>query len=89
MEMGGRNRGEGARSRSAAMIHASSFPLALEAWKEMEKLKDAGIAKTIGVSNWLAQDIKEVVDSHPQHPIEVNQIEFVSTPHIQRHICAV
>ncbi|UZJ55338.1 hypothetical protein CBS101457_004658 [Exobasidium rhododendri] len=51
-------------------------PTNVEAWKIMERLKDEGVADVIGVSNWLASDLEEVLQSKPKHHIEINQIEY-------------
>lgn len=53
------------------------LPSNVEAWKELEKIKEAGLTKSIGVSNWLASDIQEVLDAGLSVP-DINQIEFVS-----------
>ncbi|CBQ71328.1 related to oxidoreductase, aldo/keto reductase family [Sporisorium reilianum SRZ2] len=50
-------------------------PSNVDAWKEMEKIKHAGLAKSIGVSNWLASDIQQLLDAGLSVP-EINQIEF-------------
>ena len=47
-----------------------------EAWKELEKIKEAGLAKSIGVSNWLASDIQQLLDAGLSVP-DINQFEFV------------
>ncbi|EGW34748.1 aldose reductase [Spathaspora passalidarum NRRL Y-27907] len=47
-----------------------------EAWGYLEKLKDEGLAKNIGVSNFTVEDLKTVLDSKPKYKPEVNQIEF-------------
>lgn len=51
------------------------LPSNVEAWKTMQDLKDEGVADVIGVSNWLASDIEEVLATKPKHPIQMNQIE--------------
>ncbi|PWN52881.1 Aldo/keto reductase [Violaceomyces palustris] len=53
------------------------LPSNVEAWKEMERIKEQGLAKSIGVSNWLASDIQEVLDCDEcKLKPEINQIEF-------------
>lgn len=52
------------------------LPSNVDAWKQMEKIKDEGLSKSIGVSNWLASDIQQVLDASPKHIPEINQIEF-------------
>lgn len=42
----------------------------------MEKIKEAGLARSIGVSNWLAPDLEEVLKI-AKHKPTINQIEFV------------
>ncbi|SMD33021.1 alcohol dehydrogenase (NADP+) [Reichenbachiella faecimaris] len=46
-----------------------------ETWRGMEKVKAAGLAKHIGVSNFSAKKIKQINDS-ATHKIEVNQVEL-------------
>jgi len=46
-----------------------------EAWAGMEKLKAEGLAKSIGVSNWLPQHT-EAVMATAKVPPAINQIEF-------------
>uniref|UniRef100_U5EWM3 Putative aldo/keto reductase family n=1 Tax=Corethrella appendiculata TaxID=1370023 RepID=U5EWM3_9DIPT len=46
----------------------------LDTWKEMEKLVDAGLAKSIGVSNFNARQIDRVCESARIKPV-VNQVE--------------
>ncbi len=70
------------KSLDAFLLHLpprgkDGFPGTVEAWREMEKLKDEGLVKSIGVSNFLASDIKEIYEAKPKHPIEINEIEFV------------
>jgi diketogulonate reductase-like aldo/keto reductase len=57
----------------------NGLPTNVEAWKQMEKIKSAGLARSIGVSNWLADDIQEILDAGLSAP-EINQTEFVSLP---------
>lgn len=51
------------------------LPSNVEAWKQMQELKDEGVADVIGVSNWLKSDIEDVIKTNPKHPIQINQIE--------------
>ncbi|KAK1246387.1 hypothetical protein MKX08_000189 [Trichoderma sp. CBMAI-0020] len=51
------------------------------AWKSMEEIKDAGKAKSIGVSNYLRPDIEATL-SRATTPPAFNQIEF--HPYLQR-----
>ncbi|KAJ1020300.1 hypothetical protein NDA18_005897 [Ustilago nuda] len=51
------------------------LPSNVDAWKELEKIKQAGLAKSIGVSNWLASDIQQLLDAGSSVP-DINQIEF-------------
>ena len=51
------------------------LPTNVDAWKELEKIKKEGLTKSIGVSNWLASDIQEVLDAGCSVP-DINQIEF-------------
>ncbi|SNX87818.1 related to oxidoreductase, aldo/keto reductase family [Melanopsichium pennsylvanicum] len=51
------------------------LPTNVEAWKELEKIKAAGLTKSIGVSNWLASDIQQLLDAGLSVP-DINQIEF-------------
>lgn len=53
------------------------LPSNVDAWKELEKIKQAGLTKSIGVSNWLASDIQQLLDAGLSVP-DINQIEFVS-----------
>ena len=52
-----------------------------EAWAAVEKLQAAGLAKSIGVSNFLPQHIEAVVKTAKVIPA-VNQVEF--HPYLQR-----
>lgn len=45
------------------------------AWKQMEELKDAGLAKDIGVSNFQVKDILKILEVAKHKPV-VNQIEY-------------
>lgn len=46
-----------------------------EAWQSVEKLKDEGFAKSIGVSNFAVKDLEEILKVAKHKPV-VNQIEF-------------
>lgn len=48
----------------------------VDAWKLLEKLKDEGLAKSIGVSNFSVEALKEILESNPKYKPTVNQIEF-------------
>lgn len=52
-----------------------------KAWAEMEKLKKAGKAKSIGVSNFIREDLDVILQTATEPPA-VNQIEF--HPYLQR-----
>lgn len=54
------------------------FTLA-EAWKDLERLKDEGYTKSIGVSNFNEAALKELLASKPKHLPVVNQIEYSPT----------
>lgn len=51
------------------------LPSNVDAWKELEAIKKAGLTKSIGVSNWLASDIQQLLDAGLSVP-DINQIEF-------------
>lgn len=53
----------------------------VQAWKYLEELKDAGLAKSIGVSNFNVAGLKEILNSNPKYTPVVNQIEF--SAHLQ------
>ncbi|CAD6966106.1 unnamed protein product [Tilletia laevis] len=67
-------------------------PSNLQVWRELERAVDDGLTRSIGVSNWLAEDIEKLyADAEAEdggaglkHPIAFNQIEFhpliASTP---------
>ncbi|KAK4987800.1 hypothetical protein LTR50_004351 [Elasticomyces elasticus] len=59
------------------LIHAPYFdsPSPQEAWKAMEELKAAGLAKSIGVSNYLPEDLATIMKT-AKVPPAINQIEF-------------
>lgn len=46
-----------------------------EAWQSLEKLKDEGYAKSIGVSNFRVEDLEEILKIAKHKPV-VNEIEF-------------
>ncbi|KAI5961238.1 uncharacterized protein KGF55_004163 [Candida pseudojiufengensis] len=47
-----------------------------EAWKELEHLRDEGLARNIGVSNFQIEDLDHIIKSNPKYYPQVNQIEF-------------
>lgn len=49
-----------------------------QAWREMEKIKDSGMAKSIGVSNFLISHLQTLfeIPGGFQYPPVVNQIEY-------------
>jgi diketogulonate reductase-like aldo/keto reductase len=49
-----------------------------KAWKEMEELHKAGLAKSIGVSNFRVEDLKEVLDGCIIPPV-ANQVRIYAT----------
>lgn len=48
----------------------------VEAWNYLEKLKDEGLTKSIGVSNFDVASLTEILESKPKHKPVINQIEF-------------
>lgn len=48
----------------------------VEAWNHLEKLKDEGLAKSIGVSNFDIKSLTEILDSKPKYKPVINQIEY-------------
>eukprot|EP00008_Paramoeba_atlantica_P001622 CAMPEP_0201504688 /NCGR_PEP_ID=MMETSP0151_2-20130828/85348_1 /ASSEMBLY_ACC=CAM_ASM_000257 /TAXON_ID=200890 /ORGANISM="Paramoeba atlantica, Strain 621/1 / CCAP 1560/9" /LENGTH=292 /DNA_ID=CAMNT_0047898461 /DNA_START=22 /DNA_END=900 /DNA_ORIENTATION=+ len=48
-------------------------------WKEMEKLVDDGLVKSIGVSNFRVSDLKEILEGAKHRPV-CNQVEL--HPHV-------
>lgn len=53
----------------------------LDSWEALEELHDEGLARSIGVSNFLVPHLQELLD-HCHHKPAVNQIEL--TPFLQR-----
>lgn len=68
------------------LIHAPFFAKSDEElqakWAEMEEVKAAGLAKSIGVSNYLPQHLEATLKTAKVVPA-INQIEF--HPYLQRH----
>ncbi|KXS16197.1 hypothetical protein M427DRAFT_154894 [Gonapodya prolifera JEL478] len=72
------------------LIHAPFFDTvglagnvtAASAWKQMEQVKDAGLAKEIGVSNFRIEDFKEIFAAKPKYTPALNQIEY--HPYLQQ-----
>lgn len=52
-----------------------------EAWKDLERLKDEGYTKSIGVSNFNEAALAEILETKPKYIPVVNQIEY--SPYIQ------
>ena len=50
-------------------------PERLETWKVFEKMKEEGLAKSIGVSNFTVRHLKQVIEKSMAVPA-VNQVEF-------------
>lgn len=48
----------------------------IEAWQCLERLKDEGLAKNIGVSNFSVDDLRQISENNPTHRPAVNQIEY-------------
>ncbi|KAI5955625.1 hypothetical protein KGF54_001127 [Candida jiufengensis] len=48
----------------------------VEGWRYLEKLKDEGLARNIGVSNFTIEDLHHIFAANPKHFPQVNQIEF-------------
>ena len=57
------------------LIHAPLAELRLEQWNALIELKNMGLARHIGVSNYNEAGIKEVLDAGLSKP-EANQVEF-------------
>lgn len=53
-------------------------------WKEMEDIKKDGLARSIGVSNYRVQDLKELLDGATVPPA-VNQVRLL--PHFEGNTC--
>jgi len=47
----------------------------VEAYRELEKLKDEGLLRSIGVSNYTVEDAKELEENNVKYFPSVNQIE--------------
>jgi len=64
------------------LIHSPLFaeeagnPTLAEAWAEMEKLKEDGLAKSIGVSNYRTHEMKATLAAVKRYKPVINQIEF-------------
>ncbi|KAL8286147.1 hypothetical protein RQP46_004635 [Phenoliferia psychrophenolica] len=56
-------------------FNKAGMPTTEEAWKQMEAVKDAGLAKSIGVSNYRISDLKRTLAIAKHRPV-VNQIEM-------------
>lgn len=56
--------------------------LALETWRELVELRDAGLTEHIGVSNFRPEQLQELIDATGVTP-EVNQIQL--SPALPRH----
>ncbi|KAN0064694.1 hypothetical protein ACQY0O_002324 [Thecaphora frezii] len=48
----------------------------LESWKAMEEAKDAGLLKSVGVSNYGARHIEELLETSPKHRPVINQCDL-------------
>lgn len=57
------------------LIHWPVHEKRLDSWRALEKLKNEGRAKSIGVSNYTEDHLKEIFDSSDTIPA-VNQVEF-------------
>ena len=58
-----------------------------DAWRNMEAMKEAGLAKNIGVSNFLKRHLEAVFEV-ARHPPVVNQIEVRILPRMSIYIAA-
>ena len=56
-------------------IHSPRYKDYIQTWKEMEKVKDAGLVKHIGLSNFYLSDIKRIMNI-TNYEIFSNQIPF-------------
>jgi len=57
------------------LIHAPLSELRLEQWNALVELKQSGLTRHIGVSNYNEERIKEILDADLAKP-EANQVEF-------------
>ena len=57
------------------LVHWPVEKIRLETWDEMEELLEAGLTRSIGVSNYMSRHVEELL-SHCSVPPAVNQIEF-------------
>ena len=57
------------------LIHAPLSELRLEQWNAFVELRESGLAKHIGVSNYNEERLKEILDAGLAKP-EANQVEF-------------
>lgn len=53
----------------------------VEAWRDLERLKDEGYTKSIGISNFNKFALTELLNSNPKHLPVVHQIEY--SPNLQ------
>jgi diketogulonate reductase-like aldo/keto reductase len=63
------------------LLHWPVARLRLESWRALERLRDEGRARSIGVSNFLAPHLDELIGRAQRKP-DVNQIEL--SPFLQR-----
>lgn len=64
------------------LIHSPFFGVPVsDSWKEMDKVYKSGKAKSVGISNFRAKDIEEILALGLVKPV-VNQIEF--NPYLQQ-----
>ncbi|KXT08513.1 hypothetical protein AC579_9222 [Pseudocercospora musae] len=48
-----------------------------EAWRVLEELKDRGVARVVGVSNWTVEDYRDLFEANDlRHPPQINEYEF-------------
>ena len=57
------------------LVHWPVPGLRHESWKALLRLRDEGLARSVGVSNYTARHLKELVPASPTQP-SVNQVEF-------------